>query len=297
MSAFPENALPPKKFKTIKGKKMAYVDVGEGDPIVFLHGVPTSSFLWRNVMPHLEGQGRLIAPDLIGMGDSEKLDNAGHGTYSIPTHAQYLFALLDAIGCTEDITFVLHDWGSALGFHYADTHRGAVKGIAYMEGIPAVFPDMSDFPEGIQDVIGTLRSPEGDKMALEENFFIETLLPNAILRDLTEEEHAEYRRPFLTPGEDRRPTLDGPRNLPIGGTPQSSIEVIAAYGDYLRKSDDLPKLFINADPGAFLVGYARDVVRTWPNQDEVTVAGVHFVQEDSADDIGKAILDWLQRFN
>lgn len=295
MSQFPKNALPPKKFKTIKGKKMAYVEVGDGDPIVFLHGVPTSSYLWRNVMPHLEGKGRLIAPDLIGMGDSEKLDNSGHGTYSIPTHAEYLFALLEQLGCTKNVTLVLHDWGSGLGFHYANTHRDAIKGIAYMEAIPAVFPEMSDFPKGIQDVIGTLRSPAGDKMALEDNFFIEILLPSAMLRDLTDEEHAEYRRPYLNPGEDRRPTLDGPRNLPIGGEPAPSVEIIKAYGDYLSKSDDLPKLFINADPGAFLVGYARDFVRTWPNQDEVNVAGVHFIQEDSADEIGKAILNWLPK--
>lgn len=295
MSAFPANALPPKKFKTVNGKKMAYVEVGEGDPIVFLHGVPTSSYLWRNVMPHLEGKGRLIAPDLIGMGDSEKLENTGHGSYSIPTHASYLFPLLEALGCTANVTLILHDWGSGLGFHYADTHRDAVKGIAFMEGIPAVFPSMDDFPESIQEVIGTLRSSEGDTMALEDNFFIETLLPAAILRDLTPEEHAEYRRPFLNPGEDRRPTLDGPRNLPIGGTPEASVSIIKAYGEYLSQSDDLPKLFINAEPGAFLVGMARDFVRTWPNLEEVTVPGAHFIQEDSPDEIGKAIVDWLSK--
>ena len=274
---------------------MAYVEVGEGDPIVFLHGVPTSSYLWRNVMPHLEGQGRLIAPDLIGMGDSEKLENTSNGSYSIPTHAEYLFALLNELGCTKNVTLILHDWGSGLGFHYANTHRDAIKRIAFMEAIPTVFPTMGDFPEGIQEVIGTLRSPDGDKMALEDNFFIETLLPAAILRDLTSEEHAEYRRPFINAGEDRRPTLDGPRNLPIGGTPESSISIIDAYGKYLAQSAVLPKLFINADPGAFLVGMARDFVRSWPNLEEVTVAGAHFIQEDSPDEIGKAILSWMSR--
>ncbi len=204
MSVFPKNALPEKKFKTINGKKMAYVEVGEGDPIVFLHGVPTSSYLWRNIMPYLEGKGRLIAPDLIGMGDSEKLDNTGHGSYSVPAHASYLFPLLEELGCTENVTLILHDWGSGLGFHYANTHRDAIKGIAFMEGIPAIFPEMADFPKGIQEVIGMLRSAEGDVKALEENFFIETLLPAAILRDLTEEEHAEYRRPFPIPGGPRR---------------------------------------------------------------------------------------------
>ncbi len=293
MSVFPKNALPEKKFKTINGKKMAYVEVGEGDPIVFLHGVPTSSYLWRNIMPYLEGKGRLIAPDLIGMGDSEKLDNTGHGSYSVPAHASYLFPLLEELGCTENVTLILHDWGSGLGFHYANTHRDAIKGIAFMEGIPAIFPEMADFPKGIQEVIGMLRSAEGDVKALEENFFIETLLPAAILRDLTEEEHAEYRRPFLNAGEDRRPTLDGPRNLPIGGTPEASVSIIKAYGEYLSQSEDLPKLFINADPGAFLVGAAREFVRSWPNLTEVTVAGAHFIQEDSPDEIGKAIVEWL----
>lgn len=293
MSAFPNNALPPKKFTTINGKSMAYVEVGEGDPIVFLHGVPTSSYLWRNVMPHLEGKGRLIAPDLIGMGDSDKLDDAGHRSYSLPAHADHLFPLLETLGCTRDVTLVLHDWGSGLGFHYANTHRDAIKAIAFMEGIPAVFPTMEDFPAGIQEVIGTLRSPAGDTMALQDNFFIETLLPAAILRTLTAQEHQEYRRPFATPGEGRRPTLDGPRNLPIGGDPESSVEIIKAYGEYLSQSHNLPKLFINADPGAFLVGMARDFVRTWPNLKEVTVAGAHFIQEDSPDDIGRAIVDWL----
>lgn len=246
-------------------------------------------------MPYLEGKGRLIAPDLIGMGDSEKLDNTSHGSYSVPAHAEYLFPLLEELGATENVTLVLHDWGSGLGFHYADTHRGAIKRIAFMEGIPAIFPAMSDFPEGIQEVIGTLRGPDGDKLALEDNFFIETLLPAAILRDLTSEEHAEYRRPFLNAGEDRRPTLDGPRNLPIGGTPVASIAIIEAYGKYLAGSEDLPKLFINAEPGAFLVGAAREFVRSWPNLEEVTVAGAHFIQEDSPDEIGRAIADWVAR--
>lgn len=293
MTVFPKNALPEKRFRTINGKKMAYVEVGEGDPIVFLHGVPTSSYLWRNIMPYLEGKGRLIAPDLIGMGDSEKLENTTDGNYSIPEHASYLFPLLEELGCTENVTLIVHDWGSGLGFHYANTHRDAIKGIAFMEGIPSTFPTMDHFPEGIQEVIGTLRSSDGDKMALEDNFFIETLLPAAILRDLTEEEHAEYRRPYLNAGEDRRPTLAGPRQLPIAGTPPATVKLIEEYGEYLANSKDLPKLFINAEPGAFLVGHARDFVRTWPNLTEVTVAGAHFIQEDSPGEIGKAIVDWL----
>ncbi|TQV78564.1 haloalkane dehalogenase [Denitrobaculum tricleocarpae] len=294
MTQFPKNALPRKKLRTVLGKKMAYVEVGEGDPIVFLHGVPTSSYLWRNVMSHLEGKGRLIAPDLIGMGDSEKLDNTADGSYSIPEHSRYLFALLEELDVKENVTFVLHDWGSGLGFHWAERNRGAVKQMAFMEAIPSTFPTWDDFPEAIREVIGKLRSPEGDKMALEENFFIETLLPAAILRDLTEEEHAVYRKPYLSAGEDRRPTLAGPRQLSIEGSPADTTAIIEAYGEYLSKSEDLPKLFINAEPGAFLVGYARDFVRTWPNLTEVTVAGAHFIQEDSPDEIGKAIADWMR---
>jgi haloalkane dehalogenase len=180
-----------KKLQTINGMKMVFVDVG--DPIVFLHGVPTSSYLWRNVMPNREIKGRLIAPDLIGMDNPEKLDDTGHDRYSVPNHASYLFPHLEELGCTENITLILHDWGSGLGFHYANTHPDTIKAIAFMEGIPAIFPEMADFPEGIQEVIGMLRLPESGKAVLEENIFIETLLPVAILCDLTEKEHAEYR--------------------------------------------------------------------------------------------------------
>ncbi len=282
----------PKKFKTVLGKRMAYIEIGSGDPIVFLHGNPTSSYLWRNVMPHLEDRGRLIAVDMIGMGDSEKLDNTGTGSYSLAENSKYTFALLEALGITENVTLVLHDWGSGVGFNWAANNSSAVKAIAFMEAIVTPFPTWDDFPKELHGPIGTLRSPEGDKMALEENFFIEALLPSAILRDLTPEEHAEYRRPFLNAGEDRRPTLAGPRELPIAGEPADTVALVANYAKYLSSSD-IPKLFVNAEPGAFLVGYARDFVRTWPNLTEVTVKGSHFVQEDSPHEIGKAIADWL----
>jgi haloalkane dehalogenase len=282
-----------KKFKTVLGKTMAYIDEGVGDPIVFLHGNPTSSYLWRNVMPYLEGRGRLIAIDMIGMGDSDKLDNTKDGNYSLAENSRYTFALLESLGVTENVTLVLHDWGSGVGFKWANEHQDAIKAIAFMEAIVTPFPTWDDFPKDLHGPIGTLRSEEGDKLVLEENFFIETLLPGVISRPLTDKEHNEYRRPFVHAGEDRRATLAGPRQLPIAGEPADTVAIVASYADYLANSVDVPKLFINAEPGAFLVGYARDFVRTWPNLEEVTVSGAHFIQEDSPHDIGKALASWL----
>ena len=180
-----------------------------------------------------------------------------------------------------------------VGFNWAKQNQDAVKAIAFMEAIVTSFPTWDHFPKELHGPIGTLRSPEGDKLVLEENFFIEKLLPATVMQPLSEEEHAEYRRPFLNAGEDRRATLAGPRQLPIAGEPADTVALIEDYAKYLSTSDDIPKLFINAEPGAFLVGYARDFVRTLPNLTEVTVNGVHFIQEDSPDDIGKAIAEWL----
>ena len=282
-----------KQFKTVLGKRMAYIDEGTGDPIVFLHGNPTSIYLWRNVIPHLEGQGRLIAIDMIGMGDSDKLDNTNDGSYSLAENTKYTSALLKELGINKNVTLVLHDWGSGVGFNWANRNQDAVKAIAFMEAIVTTFPSWNEFPEELHAPIGMLRSVDGDKAALEDNFFIETLLPSAILRPLSEKEHEEYRRSFLNAGEDRRATLAGPRQLPIAGEPADTVALVANYSDYLANSKDLPKLFINAEPGAFLVGYARDFVRTWPNLEEVTVKGSHFIQEDSPNEIGKAISEWL----
>ena len=282
-----------KQFKTVFGKKMAYIEHGTGDPIVFLHGNPTSIYLWRNVIPHLEGRGRLIAIDMIGMGDSAKLDNTKDGSYSLAENTKYTSALLAELGVTENVTLVLHDWGSGVGFNWANQNQEKVKAIAFMEAIVTTFPSWDEFNHELHTPIGALRSPEGDKMALEDNFFIETLLPSAILRPLTEKEHAKYRRPFLNAGEDRRSTLAGPRQLPIEGKPADTVALIDSYSKYLENSQDVPKLFVNAEPGAFLVGYARDFVRTWPNLKEVTVKGSHFIQEDSPDAIGQALSEWL----
>ncbi len=280
----------PKKFVEVNGKKMAYVEMGEGDPIVFQHGNPTSSYLWRNIMPHLQDQGRCIAIDLIGMGDSDKLDDSGPNRYTFAEHRQYLDAALSALGVTNKVTWVIHDWGSALGFDWANRHRDAVTGIAYMEGIvrPVTW---DDWPEAARGVFQGFRSPAGEEMVLEKNAFVERVLPGSILRELSEAEMAIYRRPFLNPGEDRRPTLTWPRQIPIDGEPAEVVEIVQSYADWLSVSD-LPKLFINAEPGAILIGPQREFCRSWPNQQEVTVKGNHFLQEDSPDEIGVAIAEW-----
>ena len=279
-----------KKEVIVKGKTMSYVEMGEGTPIIFQHGNPTSSYLWRNVMPHLQDQGRCIAIDLIGMGDSDKLDNPDASSYTFVQHREYLDGALEALGVESDVTLVIHDWGSALGFDWANRHRDAVKGIAYMEGI--VRPvSWDEWPEAARGVFQGFRSTAGEEMVLDKNTFVERVLPGSILRDLTEEEMAVYRRPFQNNGEDRRPTLTWPRQIPIDGTPADVVEIVQAYADWLTEAD-LPKLFINAEPGAILIGAQREFCRSWPNQTEVKVWGNHFLQEDSPHEIGKAIAAW-----
>jgi len=284
-----------KKRATVKGRSMAYVETGTGDPIVFLHGNPTSSYLWRNVMPHLEEQGRLIAPDLIGMGDSDKLEVSSPGSYRFVEHRAYLDDLLADLGVASNVTFVVHDWGSALGFDWAARHRDAVKGIAYMEAIvqPVTW---DDWPPPVRQVFQAFRSPAGEKMVLEQNVFVEQILPGAVLRTLSDEEMAVYRRPFREPGESRRPTLTWPREIPLEGEPEDVVEIVRGYGEWLARSD-LPKLFVNAEPGAILRGSQRDFCRGWPNQEEVTVKGSHFIQEDSPEEIGRAVSAWLRRID
>lgn len=280
-----------KKFATVHGKQMAYIEEGTGDPIVFLHGNPTSSYLWRNIMPHLAGKGRLIAPDLIGMGDSDKLDDSGAGSYTFVEHRKYLFSLLEQLEVTQNVTLVIHDWGSGLGFHWAYMHAQAVKGICFMEAIVAPVPHMDNFPEKSREIFKALRSPAGDQMVLEKNLFVEAILPASILRNLSEEEMNEYRRPFTNAGEDRRPTLTWPRQIPIGGEPADVVEIVGAYSQWLTQTP-IPKLFINAEPGILIAGPVRDYVRSFPNLSEATVPGLHFVQEDSPDQIGEALRDW-----
>mgnify|MGYP001966490150 FL=1 len=273
-------------------KKMAYVEIGKGAPIVFQHGNPTSSYLWRNIMPYLEGHGRCIAIDLIGMGDSDKLDNSGPERYTFFDHRRYLDAALDALEINTNVTLVLHDWGSALGFDWANRHRDSIKGIAYMEALTQPIDTWDEWPENARNIFQVLRSPAGEELVLEKNIFVEKILPHSILRNLTEKEMEQYRLPYTEPGESRRPTLSWPRQIPVAGEPDEVVALVRDYGLWLAASD-VPKLFINADPGSILIGAQREFCRGWPNQREVTVTGAHFIQEDSPTEIGQAIADWI----
>lgn len=282
-----------KKRATVLGRHMAYVDAGHGDPILFLHGNPTSSYLWRNIMPHLEGLGRCIAPDLIGMGDSDKLPQSGPASYRFVEHRTYLDGLLTHLGITHNVVLVVHDWGSALGFDWGNRHRDAVQGYAYMESIvrPVTW---DEWPEAARRVFQGFRSPAGEEMVIDNNIFVERVLPGSVLRQMTESEMTVYRRPYVNAGEDRRPTLTWPREIPIDGEPADVVAMVQDYAAWLSTSD-VPKLFINAEPGAILTGPQRDFCRRWPHQEEVTVKGSHFIQEDSPDDIGVAIARFVGR--
>ena len=284
---------PRKKFITVNNKKMAYIEMGHGDPIVFQHGNPTSSYLWRNIMPHLSKQGRCIAIDLIGMGDSEKLDQSGPNKYLYEEQREYLFKAWEQLEVKKNVTLVIHDWGSALGFDWAFLNPSAVRGIVYMEAL--VRPvKWSEWPDSATNIFKAFRSNAGEELILNKNFFVEGVLPNSIIRELNPEEMAIYREPFLRPGEDRRPTLSWPREIPIDGSPGNVNKIVSRYAKWLEKSD-IPKLFINAEPGSILVGKQREYCRTWKNQTEVTVPGRHFLQEDSANEIGKNISKWLRK--
>ena len=265
-----------------------HTETGAGSPVVLLHGNPTSSHAWRDVAPRLGAGVRVLAPDLVGMGRSGKPDSA----YRFADHARYLDAWFEALGLTN-VTLVVHDWGSALGFYWAYRHPERVRGIAYMEGVvrPLSWEDWSD---SSRRIFRDLRSEAGEEMVLEKNLFIEGILPSAVLRDLTEEEMNVYRRPYLEPGESRRPTLTWPRELPINGEPEDVVSIVDDYSKWLAQSD-VPKLFVNAEPGAILTGSQREFCRTWPNQEEVTVRGAHFVQEDSPHEIGEAVATFVRR--
>lgn len=282
-----------KKFLEVHGSRMAYIDEGQGDAIVFTHGNPTSSYLWRNVMAHCEGLGRLVACDMIGMGDSDKLSPSGPERYSYAEQRKYLDALWDALDLGRRIIFVLHDWGSVLGFEWARHHADRIQGIAYMESFVQPLRWQA-VPGAIDQIFRALRSPAGEQMVLQDNIFIERMLPGSIMRTLSDDEMNAYRKPFIRAGEDRRPMLSWPRQLPIDGEPADVAAVVQDYAAWLKQSD-LPKLFINAEPGALLTGSARDFCRTWPNQTEVTVRGLHFVQEDSPEEIGQALAAFIKR--
>jgi haloalkane dehalogenase len=286
-------AFPYQKHRRqVLGSEMAYVEVGEGDPVVLLHGNPTSSYLWRNVLPHLQSLGRCIAPDLIGMGNSDKLPDSGPSSYRFVEHRRYLDALLESLDVRERVTLVVHDWGSALGFDWANRHREAVKGIAYMEAI--VGPQHWDHWDkmNMRPALQALRSDAGEGMVLRDNYFVEKILPGAVLRTFSAEEMNQYRQPFAESGEGRRPTLTWPRQIPIDGEPADVSAIAAAYADWLRTSA-VPKLFFKAEPGAIVSDALIDFVRGWKAQAEVKIAGRHFVQEDSPHEIGQAVASWM----
>ena len=286
--------LPPKQFTTVDGHRLAHVEIGQGAPIVLLHGNPTSSYLWRDVMPPLAGLGRMIAPDLIGHGDSDKLPaSLGPGRYTLEGTYELLAGQLAVLIGDQPVTLVLHDWGSALGFHWARLHPQQVRGIAYMEAIVMPIPSWDDWPEKARGIFQGFRSAKGEDLVLKRNLFIEGVLPSSILRKLSDEEMAAYRTPFAKE-EDRQPIMNWPRQIPIAGEPSNVVALVQQYAQWLSTSP-VPKLFVNAEPGSILVGKQREFCRTWPNQQEVTVPGLHFVQEDSGAAIGQAVAAWLSK--
>jgi len=282
------------KYREVNCSRMAYIDEGDGDAIVFQHGQPTSSYVWRNIMPHLEGMGRLVACDLMGMGGSDKLDpSPGPDRYGLANHRRYLFDLWDQLDLGNRVLLVLDDWGAVLGFDWGRHNSERVRGIVHMEAVAAPL-DWPDIPEEAHPLFKALRSPEGERLVLQENIFIEKILPQAVLRQLTGDELNTYRQPFRNAGEDRRPTLSWPRSLPIEGEPADVADVVSQNGTWLAQSD-VPKLFINGEPGTLARSRLREIIRRWPNQTEVTVKGRKLLQEDSPDEIGAAIASFAKR--
>ena len=281
-----------KKYAEINNKKMAYIDEGNGDTFLFLHGNPTSSYLWRNIAPHVEDIGRVVIPDLIGMGDSEKLDGVDNEGYKYHGQYGYLTGLLENLDLGNDIHLIIHDWGSAMGFQFARENPDRVKSITYMEAI--VMPlTWEQWPDAATKIFQLFRSDAGEELVLEKNFFVERILLADSATGYTDEEKAEYIRPFLEEGEDRRPTLTWPRQIPLDGEPNAVVEEVRKNAEF-HKDSEIPKLFINANPGSILVGEQREFARTWKNQTEITVSGNHFVQEDSSEEIGAALREFTK---
>ena len=281
-----------KKYAEINNKKMAYIDEGNGDTFLFLHGNPTSSYLWRNIAPHVEDIGRVVIPDLIGMGDSEKLDGVDNEGYKYHGQYGYLTGLLENLDLGNDIHLIIHDWGSAMGFQFARENPDRVKSITYMEAI--VMPlTWEQWPDAATKIFQLFRSDAGEELVLEKNFFVERILLADSATGYTDEEKAEYIRPFLEEGEDRRPTLTWPRQIPLDGEPNAVVEEVRKNAEF-HKDSEIPKLFINANPGSILVGEQREFARTWKNQTEITVSGNHFVQEDSSEEIGTALREFTK---
>jgi haloalkane dehalogenase len=278
----------PQSRLTAAGCDIAYVDTGpkNGRPIVFLHGNPTSSYLWRNIIPSVSTTHRCLAPDLAGMGNSGPMPG---GSLRLKDHIAIIDAWFEALALT-DVTLVIHDWGSSIGFDWARRHPERVAGIVYMEAIIA--PRLwAEFPEGRDKLFRRLRSEEGKTLILEENYFVEVVLPRSIIREMSEAEMDVYRAPFPDAAH-RLQTAVWPREIPIEGEPADVVDLVETYAAFLKDSP-IPKLFINAEPGAIIVGNVRDKCRAWANQREVTVKGIHFIQEDSPDEIGRALADFV----
>ena len=282
----------PRLRADVGGVEMAYVDTGavqggSNDAVVFLHGNPTSSYLWRNIIPHVSSAARCLAPDLMGMGES---DATPDGSYRFFDHSKYLDAWFDAVLPDGRVFLVVHDWGSALGFHWARRHPERVAGLAYMEAIvrPVTW---DEWPEAARQVFQGFRSEAGESMVLERNIFVERVLPGSTINGISDEAMEVYRRRYVQPGESRRPTLAWPREIPIEGEPPDVVGIVEEYAEWLSQTP-VPKLFVNAAPGAILTGPQREFCRTFSNQTEITVPGIHFIQEDSPHGIGAAIAEW-----
>ena len=283
-----------KKYIEIAGKKMAVIDEGSGEPIVFLHGNPTSSYLWRNIAPNFKETNRIIVPDLMGMGDSEKLDGIDNPSYNLMGHYDFLDRLLDKLEIGNNIHFVIHDWGCALGMIYARLNSEKIKSIAFMEGI-AIPLTWEKWPEIARKIFSLFRSDAGEELVLEKNFFVERLLLTDPISPMSEEDKKEYLRPYINAGESRRPTLTWPRNIPLDGKePIETLEAVKANSEF-HSSSSIPKLFINADPGLLLVGEQREEIRSWKNLEEVTVKGNHFIQEDSPEEITNYLKSFISK--
>ena len=287
-------AFAEKKLIEIKGHKMAYIDEGEGAPIVFQHGNPQSSYAWRKVMPECVGLGRLIACDLIGMGDSDKLPDSGPDRYTYAEQREFLFALWEELGLDSDVILVIHDWGATLGFDWARQHPDRVQGIVHMESVltPMTWDDFPD--DAAREMFRALRSDAGEDMVLRDNLFVEAFLIDAEKENLSEADMAEYRRPFLNAGEDRRPMLSFPRQIPLDGAQAEVLEIESAFSEWLTTST-IPKLWVRADPGFVTVGRQAAFCEALPNQTEVRVSGGHFPQESSWPQVGQAIADFVRQ--
>ncbi|NKB48758.1 MAG: haloalkane dehalogenase [Alphaproteobacteria bacterium] len=280
-----------KKSVEVNGYAMAYTDEGEGDPVVFLHGNATSSYMWRNIMPYLEGKGRLIAIDNIGQGDSAKLAHSGPEAYTLAEHQTFIDGTLEALGVTDNVTFVMHDWGGPLGLTWARRHEQSIKGLAFCETLVCDHASYEDYPAAVGGLLKRLRGPEGEQLVLEENFFVEKVFTAGVMRDIDDETMTEIRRPYSEAGEGRRATLTWPRQIPIAGEPKDVADLVEDQAIWMA-GNSLPKLFINVEPGQIVFERDLEIIRGWSHLTEVSVRGLHHPQEDSPDDMGAALRDW-----